>query len=177
MNKTVLTKIFIVIIILILVAIIKPWYTLDETEQGVILQFGKPISVVPKSGFHLKLPYPLQVVYTFEKRILDYDSPPEEVITQDKKTLVIDNYVRWSIVDPLRFLQTVVSESGALSRIDDIVYSELRAEIGKIALFDLVSKERRKVMDVVTKNSNQKALAFGIQIVDVGIKRADLPQQ
>ena len=130
-----------------------------------------------KSGFHLKLPYPLQVIYVFDKRILDYDSPPEEVITEDKKTLVIDNYVRWRIIDPLRFLQTVVSETGAMVRIDDIIYSELRAEIGRIPLFDLISIKRRQVMDTVTVNSNRKANAFGIEIIDVGIKRADLPKQ
>ncbi len=176
-NKLFWKKIALIVTVLILILITKPWFTIDETEQGVILQFGKPISVVQKSGFHLKLPYPLQVIYTFEKRILEYDSPPEEVITEDKKTLVIDNYVRWRIIDPLQFLQTVVSESGAMIRIDDIIYSELRAEIGRIPLFDLISMKRRQVMDTVTTNSNQKANAFGIEIVDVGIKRADLPQQ
>ena len=176
-NKSFWKKIALLIVILILILVTKPWFTLDETKQGVILQFGKPISVVQTSGFHLKLPYPLQVIYTFEKRILEYDSPPEEVITEDKKTLVIDNYVRWRIIDPLQFLQTVVSESGAMIRIDDIIYSELRAEIGRIPLFDLISMKRRQVMDTVTTNSNQKANAFGIEIVDVGIKRADLPQQ
>jgi membrane protease subunit HflC len=176
-NKSFWKKMVLIIIILVLISITKPWFTLDETEQGVILQFGKPIAVVQKSGFHLKLPYPLQVIYVFDKRILDYDSPPEEVITEDKKTLVIDNYVRWRIIDPLRFLQTVVSETGAMVRIDDIIYSELRAEIGRIPLFDLISIKRRQVMDTVTVNSNRKANAFGIEIIDVGIKRADLPKQ
>ena len=92
------------------------------------------------------------------------------------KTLVIDNYVRWRIID-LSFLQTVVSETGAMVRIDDIIYSELRAEIGRIPLFDLISIKRRQVMDTVTVNSNRKANAFGIEIIDVGIKRADLPKQ
>jgi len=176
-SKSTIKQIIILFVIIILFSITKPWFVLDETEQGVILQFGRPVAVVKESGFHLKLPYPLQVIYVFEKRILDYDSPPEEVITEDKKTLVIDNYVRWRIVDPLLFLQTVVSESGAMVRIDDIVYSELRAEIGRIPLFDLVSKKRREVMDTVAINSNRKASAFGIEIIDVGIKRADLPQQ
>jgi len=176
-NKSTIKNIIILLVIIILFSITKPWFVLNETEQGVILQFGKPVSVVQKSGFHFKLPYPLQIIYVFEKRILDYDSPPEEVITEDKKTLVIDNYVRWRIFDPLLFLQTVVSEPGAMVRIDDIIYSELRAEIGRIPLFDLVSKKRRDVMDTVTINSNRKASAFGIDIIDVGIKRADLPQQ
>lgn len=164
-------------LILILLALFRPWYVLDETEQGVIVQFGKPVRVVRESGFHLKLPYPFQVVQKFERRLLEYDSPPEEVITRDKKTLVVDSYVRWRIADPLVFLRTVVSESGAVVRIDDVVYSELRTEIGRVDLFDLVSKVRGEVMSRVTARSNEKTREFGVEIVDVRIKRADLPKQ
>lgn len=170
-------RIALVVILLILLAIFKPWYVLDETEQGVIVQLGKPVRVVQESGLHLKLPYPFQVVRKFERRLLEYDSPPEEVITRDKKTLVIDSYVRWRITDPLVFLRTVVSESGAIVRIDDVVYSELRTEIGKVDLFDLVSKVRGEVMTRVTTRSNEKTKEFGAEIVDVRIKRADLPKQ
>ncbi|WP_427365368.1 protease modulator HflC [Candidatus Caldatribacterium saccharofermentans] len=165
------------VLILILLALFRPWYVLDETEQGVIVQFGKPVRVVRESGFHLKLPYPFQVVQKFERRLLEYDSPPEEVITRDKKTLVVDSYVRWRIADPLVFLRTVVSESGAVVRIDDVVYSELRTEIGRVDLFDLVSKVRGEVMSRVTARSNEKTREFGVEIVDVRIKRADLPKQ
>lgn len=165
------------VLILILLALFRPWYVLDETEQGVIVQFGKPVRVVRESGFHLKLPYPFQVVQKFERRLLEYDSPPEEVITRDKKTLVVDSYVRWRIADPLVFLRTVVSESGAVVRIDDVVYSELRTEIGRVDLFDLVSKVRGEVMSRVTARSNEKTQEFGVEIVDVRIKRADLPKQ
>jgi membrane protease subunit HflC len=157
--------------------LVRPWYTLDETEQGVLLQLGKPVKVVKESGLHLKLPYPIQTVYKFDKRLLEYDSPPEEVITRDKKTLVVDNYVRWRIENPLLFLQTVVSESEAVVRIDDLVYSELRTEIGKVDLIDVVATERGEIMDTVTRRASQKAKNFGIEIVDVRIKRADLPKQ
>lgn len=166
-----------ILAVLVLLAIFKPWYVLDETEQGVVVQFGKPIRVVQESGFHLKLPYPFQVVQKFDRRLLEYDSPPEEVITRDKKTLVVDSYVRWRIVDPLVFLRTVVSESGAITRIDDVVYSELRTEIGRVDLFDLVAKVRKEVMERVTARSNEKTKTFGVEIVDVRIKRADLPKQ
>ncbi len=166
-----------IIVLFALILIFKPWYVLDETEQGVIVQFGKPVRVVQKSGFHLKLPYPFQVVRKLERRLLEYDSPPEEVITRDKKTIVVDSYVRWRIVDPLVFLQTVVSESRAIVRIDDVVYSELRTEIGRVDLFDLVSKARKEVMEKVTARSNEKTREFGVEIVDVRIKRADLPKQ
>ncbi|MGQ9623433.1 MAG: protease modulator HflC [Candidatus Caldatribacteriaceae bacterium] len=170
-------RVAVVIFVLILLAIFKPWYVLDETEQGVIVQLGKPIRVVKESGLHLKLPYPFQVAQKFDRRLLEYDSPPEEVITRDKKTLVVDSYVRWRIIDPLIFLRTVVNEGGAVVRIDDIVYSELRTEIGKVDLFDLVSRVRGEVMSLVTKSSNEKTKEFGVEIVDVRIKRADLPKQ
>lgn len=177
MSRTWRWYVGLVVVLLVLLAIFKPWYVLDETEQGVIVQFGKPVRVVRESGFHLKLPYPFQVVRKFERRLLEYDSPPEEVITKDKKTLVVDSYVRWRIADPLLFLQTVVSENGAITRIDDVVYSELRTEIGRVDLFDLVSKVRKEVMERVTARSNEKTKEFGVEIVDVRIKRADLPKQ
>jgi len=176
-RRKLLGRIIIAIIGLIIVVLVRPWYTLDETEQGVLLQLGKPVKVVKESGLHLKLPYPIQTVYKFDKRLLEYDSPPEEVITRDKKTLVVDNYVRWRIENPLLFLQTVVSESGAVVRIDDLVYSELRTEIGKVDLIDVVATERGEIMDTVTRRASQKAKNFGIEIVDVRIKRADLPKQ
>lgn len=177
MNRVWRWRIGIVMLLLVLVAIFRPWYVLDETEQGVIVQLGKPIRVVQASGLHLKLPYPFQVVRKFDRRLLEYDSPPEEVITRDKKTLVIDSFVRWRITNPLLFLQTVVSENGAITRIDDVVYSELRTEIGRVDLFDLVSKVRKEVMERVTTRSSEKTREFGVEIVDVRIKRADLPKQ
>ncbi|MGC8777242.1 MAG: protease modulator HflC [Candidatus Caldatribacteriaceae bacterium] len=177
MNRKWGLSIAIILVVIILVAIFKPWYVLDETEQGVILQLGKPLKTVTESGLHLKLPYPFQTVRKFDKRVLEYDSPPEEVITKDKKTLVTDSYVRWRIKDPLLFLQTVVTETGAIQRIDDVVYSELRTEIGKVELFELVSELRKEVMEEVTRNASLKAEGFGVEIVDVRIKRADLPKQ
>jgi len=176
-RKILARRLLLVVLILVLLALFRPWYVLDETEQGVIVQLGKPVRVVRESGFHLKLPYPFQVVQKFERRLLEYDSPPEEVITRDKKTLVVDSYVRWRIADPLVFLRTVVSESGAVVRIDDVVYSELRTEIGRVDLFDLVSRVRGEVMNRVTVRSNEKTREFGVEIVDVRIKRADLPKQ
>ncbi|WP_438316768.1 protease modulator HflC [Candidatus Caldatribacterium sp. SIUC1] len=176
-RKSLAQRLLLAVLILVLLALFRPWYVLDETEQGVIVQFGKPVRVVQESGLHLKLPYPFQVVQKFERRLLEYDSPPEEVITRDKKTLVVDSYVRWRIADPLVFLRTVVSESGAVVRIDDVVYSELRTEIGRVDLFDLVSRVRGEVMNRVTVRSNEKTREFGVEIVDVRIKRADLPKQ
>jgi len=177
MNKKWLTRLIVILVVIVVIAITRPWYTVDETEQAVILQLGKPIATVKESGLHFKLPYPLQVAYKFDKRLLEYDSPPEEVITEDKKTLVIDYYARWRIVDPLLFLQTVTSEARAMVRIDDLAYSELRTEIGKVELIDVVSKERGQIMKKVATETNLKAQDFGVEVVDVRIKRADLPPQ
>lgn len=177
MNKKWFLFFSVIFVVIILLAIFKPWYILDETEQGIILQLGKPLKIVAESGLHLKLPYPFQAIRKFDKRILEYDSPPEEVITKDKKTLVTDSYVRWRIKNPLLFLQTVVTENRAIQRIDDVVYSELRTEIGKVELFELVSELRKEVMEKVTRNASLKAEGFGVEILDVRIKRADLPKQ
>ena len=93
----------------------------DETKQIVILQFGKPVRTLQEPGLNWKLPAPLQTANSFEKRLLEYDVPPEEILSKDKKSLIIDNYVRWRIVDPLRFLQTVTAVPTAKTRLDDIV--------------------------------------------------------
>ena len=98
-------------------------------------------------------------------------------MTKDKKNLVLDNYAKWRISDPLKFLQTVGAENGASSRLDDIIYSELRVELGKYDLIEIVASHREQIMEKVTENSNTKALEYGIKVIDVRIKRADLPQE
>lgn len=103
----------------------------DETEQIVILQFGKPVRTITEPGLNWKFPAPFQTADSFEKRLLQYDVPPEEILSRDKKSLIIDNYVRWKITDPLLFLQTVKAIPTAKTRLDDIVYSELRQELDR----------------------------------------------
>ena len=151
-------------------------YTVDQTKQAIVIQMGKPVGEISGPGLHFKIPFIQQVVY-FESRILLYDAPPAEILTKDKKNLVLDNYTKWKIVDPLRFYKTVKSEAGAQSRLDDIVYAQLRVELGQHTLGDIVSKTRDKVMKVVTEKSDSHASGYGIKVVDVRIKRADLPEQ
>ena len=151
-------------------------YTVDQTKQAIVIQMGKPVGEISGPGLHFKIPFIQQVVY-FESRILLYDAPPAEILTKDKKNLVLDNYTKWKIVDPLRFYKTVKSESGAQSRLDDIVYAQLRVELGQHTLGDIVSKTRGEVMKVVTEKSDSHASGYGIKVVDVRIKRADLPEQ
>ncbi len=149
-------------------------FQVGEWQQAVVLQFGRPVRTVTEPGLHFKKPFVQNVVY-FERRLLEYDAAPKELITQDKQQLVVDNYSRWQIVDPLKFYQTVLTEAGAQSRLDDIIYSNLREAIGRITLREVVSGDRVALMQQVTEESNKRAAGYGVEVVDVRIKRADLP--
>ncbi len=169
------TQIILLVLALIVIALIT--FVVDETKQAVVIQMGKPVRTIFKSGLHMKIPWPIQTIQTFEKRILDYDSAPTEILTKDKKNLVLDNYAKWRIVDPLKFFVTVHDENGAQARLDDIIYSELRVALGLHDLEEIVTSRRGELMAMVTASSGDKALEYGIEIVDVRIKRADLPEQ
>ena len=149
----------------------------DETEQVVILQFGKPVRTIKDPGLNFKLPAPIQISNSFEKRLLEYDVPPEEILSRDKKSLIIDNYVRWRITDPLLFLQTVRAVPTAKTRLDDIVYSELRQELGNHDMVEIITETRELIMDKVTIASNEETSKYGIEVIDVRIRRVDLPRE
>jgi len=151
-------------------------FIVDETKQAIVLQFGKPIKAIKEPGLNWKLPFIQNAVF-FEDRLLVYDAAPTEIITKDKKTLIVDNYARWKIVDPLKFLQTVRDLNGAQARLDDIIYSELRVDLGLFDMSEIVSERREGIMKRVTEISNEKAKTYGIEIVDVRIKRVDLPPE
>ena len=152
-------------------------FIVDETQQVVILQLGKPVRIITEPGFNAKLPFPFQERIVFDDRLLEYDSPPEEILSKDKKSLIVDNYVRWKIVDPLQFLKTVQAIPTAKSRMDDIVYSELRRELGTHDMVEIITQNREEIMDVVTKASNEATLSYGISVIDVRIRRVDLPSE
>ncbi len=166
----------IVLIVAILILANLSLFIVDETKQAIVLQFGKPIRAISKPGLSWKIPFIQNVVF-FEDRLLVYDAAPTEIITKDKKTLIVDNYARWRIVDPLKFLQTVRDLNGAQARLDDIVYSELRVDLGLFNMSEIVSEKREGIMERVTEISNEKANTYGIEIVDVRIKRVDLPPE
>lgn len=165
--------IFTLIILFVLSTII----VVDETEQIVILQFGKPVQTITEPGLNFKFPAPIQVSNSFDKRLLEYDVPPEEILSRDKKSLIIDNYVRWRIVDPLLFLQTVRAIPTAKTRLDDIVYSELRQELGNHDMAEIITETRELIMEKVTIASNEETSKYGIEVIDVRIRRVDLPQE
>jgi len=166
----------IIVVLVVIVVVSSAVYTVDQTKQAIVIQMGKPVGEISGPGLHFKIPFVQQVVF-FESRILLYDAPPAEILTKDKKNLVVDNYTKWKIVDPLRFYKTVKGETGAQSRLDDIVYAQLRVELGQHELGDIVSKTRNEVMQIVTRKSDVLAEAYGIEVIDVRIKRADLPEQ
>jgi len=165
--------------ILVLVALfaLSTMIMVDETEQIVILQFGKPIRTIKDPGLNWKFPAPFQTSNSFEKRLLEYDVPPEEILSKDKKSLIIDNYVRWRIIDPLLFLQTVRAVPTAKTRLDDIVYSELRQELGTHDMVEIITETRELIMEKVTKASNEETSKYGIEVIDVRIRRVDLPRE
>jgi len=151
-------------------------FTVDQTQQAIVIQLGKPLGGIYGPGLHFKVPF-IQQVIQFEGRILVYDATPTEILTKDKKNLVVDNYTKWSIADPLKFYTTVRNENGAQSRLDDIVYAQLRVELGQHDLSDIVSTTRGDIMAKVSKEAAVRAKEYGIDVVDVRIKRADLPEQ
>ena len=166
-----------VVLVLIVIVFASSVYQVSEIQKAVVLRFGKPVGKeINTSGLKFKVPFIDNVVY-FDKRLLDYDAEPKDLITKDKKNIVIDNYARWRIVDPLLFLQTVHDEKGAQARLDDIIYSEIRERLGQYTFLDIIAFKRDEIMETVTHESWEKTKKFGIEIVDVRIKRAELPKE
>ncbi|MDG2306585.1 MAG: protease modulator HflC [Candidatus Binatia bacterium] len=151
-------------------------FTVPQWEQAVVLQLGEPVRTVRDPGLYFKLPFIQSVIY-FDKRLLDYDAAPKELLTRDKQQLVVDNYTRWRIVDPLQFYRAVRNEAGAQSRLDDIVYSNLRENFGRQTLNEIVSAKRAALMSEITSKSDLSSRDYGIEVIDVRIKRADLPEK
>ena len=166
----------VVILVLVVIGTFNSVFRVWETEQVVITKFGKPVDTVTDPGLHFRIPF-IHKLRVFEKRLLDYDAASTEILTQDKKTLIVDNYAKWRIIDPLRLLQAVQNEFGAQRRLDDIIYSELRVELGRLAFHTIISEKRGEIMEVVTKKSDEKAREYGVEVIDVRIKRADLPRE
>ena len=150
-------------------------FSVHETQQALVLQFGNPIKTVQDSGLNFKTPFVQNVQY-MEKRILDFDAPPVEAVAADKKRIVVDAYARFRINDPLKFYQTVNNEVTARNRMAPIVNSSIRNVIGRVKLEVMLSGERNKLMHEIRDLVNDEATKLGIEIVDVRIKRADLPE-
>jgi membrane protease subunit HflC len=165
--------------VLLLVGAVLAWSSLfivDQTEQALVLQFGEPKRVVRDPGLWVKIPFVQNVVY-YDLRVLDYDPPAEEVIAADQKRLVVDTYTRFRITNPLLFFQSVRDENGVRLRLGALVSASLRRVVGNVTLASILSAERARVMNEIRAQANSEAKAFGIDVVDVRIRRADLPEE
>ena len=150
-------------------------FTVKEINQAIVLQFGDPKKIITTAGLQFKLPFIQNVVF-LDRRILSLDPPPAEVIASDQKRLIVDAYARFKIIDPLKFYISVGDERVARSRLATIINSRIRSVLGKQSLATLLSEERSTQMSIIQEGVNVEAEKFGITIIDVRIKRADLPQ-
>ena len=170
-----LSKFLLPLIIVIGFVVYLSFFTVKEINQAIVLQFGDPKRVITEPGLQIKIPFIQNVVF-LDRRILSLDPQPEEVIASDQKRLIVDAYARFKIVDPLKFYISVGDERVARSRLATIINSRLRSVLGKQSLATLLSEDRTKQMAIIQEGVNAEAEKFGITIIDVRIKRADLPQ-
>lgn len=174
MSKHVILKSCLVLICVALAS--QSIFTVHQTQKAIVLQLGEPLPEIFGPGIHFKIPFFQRVVY-FDGRVLDYDARSREAFTVDKKAIVLDNYARWRIIDPLQFYRTMRTIPGAQARLDDVVYSQLRALVGAYTLTQVVSSHRAAIMKEVTDKVSELMKPFGVEVLDVRIKRTDLPQE
>tara|TARA_A100001011_G_scaffold37816_1_gene35818 strand:- start:2990 stop:3856 length:867 start_codon:yes stop_codon:yes gene_type:complete len=168
-------RFFIPIVVVLGVVVFQSVFIVQEINQAIVLQFGDPKKIITNSGLNFKLPFIQNVAY-LDKRVLNLDNPPEEVIAADQKRLIVDAFARFKIIDPLKFYISVGNERVARQRLATIINSRIRGVLGKQELATLLSTDRAKQMSIIQNDVNTEAKNFGIEIVDVRIKRADLPQ-
>ena len=167
-------KILIGALVILGVVAYQALFVVQEINQAIVLQFGDPKKIITKPGLNYKIPFIQNVVY-LDRRVLNLDNPPEEVIAADQKRLIVDAFARFKIVDPLKFYISVGNERVARSRLATIINSRIRSVLGTQELATLLSTDRAVHMGTIQNDVNTEAQNFGITIVDVRIKRADLP--
>jgi membrane protease subunit HflC len=150
------------------------FFIVKETHQAIVLQLGEPKKIYKDAGLYFKIPL-IQNVHFLDKRVIDIDAPPEEVIALDQKRIIVDAYAKFIIIDPLKFYISVGNERVAQSRLSSIINAKIRGVLGKENLVNLISTNRNKLMTQITKDVAEEAKDFGIDVIDVRIKRADLP--
>jgi membrane protease subunit HflC len=174
MNKTIALAVAAAVVLVVAASTL---FTVHQTQQVLITQFGEPIRVIRTPGLHAKIPF-VQSVIAFDRRLLDFDAPAEEIILGDQRRLSVDSFTRYSITDPLRFYQTVgAQEAGIRARINSVVTSAVRRVLGNEPLLSVLSTDRARIMGEIRRLVNEEMLAFGIEVQDVRIRRADLPEQ
>ena len=174
-----------IIVFLVVLGLANALFTVDQTRHAIVLQFGEPMEVKTTPGLHFKVPFIQNVIY-LDNRLMEYDVATTTIYTRDKKNMVVDAYVRWRIDDPLVFYKRFKSDNSysiieeAKSRLGDIITGELKSELGLHIMSDVISQSRGTIMELVTNGSNRKLQtdsdeSSGMMVVDVRIKRADLP--
>jgi membrane protease subunit HflC len=164
------------LILVLLVAAYGALFTVYQTQQAIVVRFGEPKRVVTDAGLNYKVPMLDSVIYV-EKRILDLENPAQEVIASDQKRLVVDAFARYKIIDALKFYQTIGVVEGANARLSTLLNSALRRVLGEASTTDIVRDKRAQLMAQVRTQLEDEAQSFGIAVVDVRIRRADLPEQ
>ena len=175
MNRRLLAIIGVVLVVAGILAM-SSFFTVDQTEQALVLQFGQPRRVIREPGLWVKRPF-VENVILYDTRVLDFEPPHEEVIVSDQKRLVADTYTRYRIVNPLQFYQTVGSEAGVRARLSALVSGSLRRVLGSVTLNDILSNKRAAIMVQIRDDVAAQAKDFGIDVVDVRLRRADLPEE
>ena len=171
-----ITGIFIGLTIFFIIVIYNSLFFVEQRIQTLVLQFGEPVRVIQEPGLNFKIPLAQNIV-KFDKRILLFDNRSEEIIAADKKRLIVDAFVRYKIVDPLKFYQTVRFEAALNNRLGSVVNNSLRAVLGRVPLKAVISDRRELLMKEVTGLVASRATQFGISIEEVRIKKADLPSE
>ncbi len=188
-------KIFIAAVIAIVVVYSATAFVIDQTEYAIKIRLGDPVSIYTDPGIRFRIPF-ITRIFVVDNRLLTYDADPGSIFTKDKKEMVVDNYAKWRVSDPLKFYRTMRSTTQAQARLDDIIYSQVRQVLGKHTLTEIVSGDdhedetksgvtdveeainlRTSILNEITSNAREEATEFGIEIVDVRIKRADLPPE
>jgi modulator of FtsH protease HflC len=165
-----------ILAVVLLIVVYGSLFTVDQRHQALVVRLGQPLPPITEPGLHVKLPI-VDTVIPIDKRILDLESPAQEVIASDQKRLVVDAFARYRIKDSLRFYQTVGSTEAANSRLSTLLISALRRVLGEATFIQVVRDERPRLTQMMREQLDREADAFGIQVVDVRIRRADLPDQ
>lgn len=174
-----MTRSMLALVALAIAAIIggSSMFTVEQTEQVLITRFGEPVRVIKEPGLNFKVPA-METVIAFDRRLLDYELPPEEVILGDQRRLIVDSFTRYRISDPLRYYQAVgPTETGIQARLNSVVTSSLRRVLGNEQLLNVLSSNRGRIMALIREQANAEMQSFGVEVQDVRIRRADLPPE
>jgi len=175
MNRILIALLAVLVVVLVITDL--SFFTVQQTEMVLVTQLGQPVRVIEDPGLHAKIPF-VQTAIPFDRRLLDYDSPQEEVILGDQRRLIVDSFTRYRITNPLEYYQSVgPTEDGIRARLNSVVTSSLRRVLGSETLLNVLSAQRDRIMASIRDQVNDEMKGFGVKVVDVRIRRADLPEE